>query len=104
MTRTLSFAALAVSLAALAFSFAALRKDAARLEDVEKRLAAAEKLKEPYWQAAVYYNLGEAYEKSGQPEMAKTYYGKVTGQFEGNAQAGDLPKQAAEKLKALGGR
>jgi hypothetical protein len=61
-------------------------------------------MKEPYWQAAAYYNLGEAYEKAGQPEMARQYYGKVTGQFGGNAKAGELPKQAEERLKKLEGR
>ncbi|MCE9582249.1 MAG: tetratricopeptide repeat protein [Planctomycetes bacterium] len=58
----------------------------------------------PYWQAAALYNLGDAYQKKGQPEVAKEYYRKVGAQFGANAEAKDIAEMAAGALKGLEGK
>jgi TolA-binding protein len=58
----------------------------------------------PYWQAAALYNLGDAYQKKGQPEVAKEYYRKVAAQFGGNAEAKDIVDLAGTALKGMEGK
>lgn len=55
----------------------------------------------PYWQAAAMFNLGEAYAKDGQPEVARDYLRRITTQFAGNQAAAPLVKQATVRLKEM---
>lgn len=54
----------------------------------------------PYYQAAAFYNLGDAYREKGDVETAKEYYRKVTTQFTGATEK-KLVDAAQEQLKAL---
>lgn len=54
----------------------------------------------PYWQAAALLNLGDAYAAGGQPEVAKSYWRRVSTQFAADPQAAKLAKAAEEKLQA----